>query len=565
MADFAPITYKISDSDLPYTLENLKFRVGDSLVFADGIEIRLNNSDFTDGIIELQTINSQGIESIIQLKIPSLAFDSQIRTIEDFNAIFGASSLTYYPAITDIELDNNQIHLEGTVGPDINEVIIYAQRGSDLKIELGRTDVTDGKWQYTVDNLDSGQYTFYVIEILADGTEGNSSNLETLSIADELIVTPSSNTVFEDPGEPSTVIFNLQGNSNSVININLSDNNQVDLNEIEWIGLDTNQQMTLDSEGQGSFSVKILSDKAKENTELLQITITETLSDGRVHTVTNQIEVIDVLPEFTITTDVSEVYEPPENPNTVTYTLNGIPFSLVTLSFAPDNEVDSSDIASTTLGPENNTITLDENGQAVFSITLQEDRFTEGDEWLHLIATETLTDGSTRNNLASVKIIDVLPALKLTSDLSDVFEQPGTPNTVTYTITGSPNTSVELFINTNSVAKASDILSTNLPDNNRLTLNELGEAQFTITTLADDLDESSEELQITVSQVDNEINQDSVLGTLENLLNQSVKQQINADVPVGVLLSGGIDSSLITAIASNYKNKVLSEPYNNKK
>ena len=51
-------------------------------------------------------------------------------------------------------------------------------------------------------------------------------------------------------------------------------------------------------------------------------------------------------------------------------------------------------------------------------------------------------------------------------------------------------------------------------------------------------------------------NHDSILDTLENLLHLSIKQQINADVPVGILLSGGIDSSLITAIASNYKNKV---------
>lgn len=43
---------------------------------------------------------------------------------------------------------------------------------------------------------------------------------------------------------------------------------------------------------------------------------------------------------------------------------------------------------------------------------------------------------------------------------------------------------------------------------------------------------------------------------LEGLLENSIKRQLVADVPVGILLSGGVDSSLITAIAARSLNKI---------
>jgi asparagine synthase (glutamine-hydrolysing) len=55
------------------------------------------------------------------------------------------------------------------------------------------------------------------------------------------------------------------------------------------------------------------------------------------------------------------------------------------------------------------------------------------------------------------------------------------------------------------------------------------------------------------SQVD--VSADDLTAELEALLEDSVRRQLVADVPVGIMLSGGIDSSLVTAMAARVSSK----------
>jgi hypothetical protein len=341
---------------------------------------------------------------------------------------------------------------------------------------------------------------------------GNPSNSATadVTIRDtlQLTLTADRSEVYEQPGVPNTITYTITGAPGTTVDLAIAAGSVADAIDILSTNLPDNHQLTLDANGKASFTVTAAWDNLAEISELFRAMATEVGNPG--NSAIAEVTIRDV-PPLTLTADRSEVYEQPGELNTITYTLTGAAGTTVDLAIATGSVADVNDILSTNL-PDNHQLTLDANGRASFTVTAAWDNLIEVSELFRAMATEV---GNPGNSATADVTIRNTTQLALTADRSEVYEQPGTNNTITYTVTGAAGTVVELAIAAGSMAKASDI-STSLPSNHRLTLDANGKASFTVTGIQDNLIEGSELLRFIAAEAGNAGNNATADVTIRN-------------------------------------------------
>ncbi|MGD7034443.1 hypothetical protein [Methylotuvimicrobium buryatense] len=488
---FASITYQLRSGS--YSIDNLRFRPGDKLIYSSGIAVAIENNAPNDGFINVVSIFNR-IESWVRLKVPRYK-DGPVTDIASFNEVFGPGSLTFDPAITQAQAKGKTVTLQGNAGPGIDSVAIFAE---GAETTLGFASVTNGIWFFTIPELEVGTHTFFARGVFPDGELGEDSLAKEVTVLEPipLTFTPSHSEIFELPGTLNTVTYTISGRAGTTLQLALSPDSEASEDDVSITGLSDDNQLTLGVNGTATFSVTALQDNETEISELLRFLVSDV--DDPSNNVTADVTIRDFLP-LTLTPSLTEIFEQPEAPNTVLYTITGLPGTRVQLAITEDSIADANDILSTNL-PDNNQLVLNNQGLATFSVTARQDDLPELAELLRVSVFDL--DNPTNNTSADVTIFDVTP-LSISTDRSTIFEQPGLPDTVVYTITGTPGLTVRLAIAPDSVADAADILSTHLPDNNLLTLNDSGTATFSVTARQDDTPEFDELLRVSVTEIDN--------------------------------------------------------------
>ncbi|CCE24666.1 alpha-2-macroglobulin family protein [Methylotuvimicrobium alcaliphilum] len=488
---FAPITYQLRSGS--YSIDNLRFRPGDKLIYSSGIAVAIENNAPNDGFINVVSIFNR-IESWVRLKVPRDK-DGPVTDIASFNEVFGPGSLTFDPAITQAQAKGKTVTLQGNAGPGIDSVAIFTE---GAETTLGFASVTNGIWFFTIPELEVGTHTFFARGVFPDGELGEDSLVKEVTVLEliPLTFTPNHSEIFELPGTLNTVTYTISGRAGTTLQLALSPDSEASEDDVSITGLSDDNQLTLGVNGTATFSVTALQDNETEISELLRFLVSDV--DDPSNNVTADVTIRDFLP-LTLTPSLTEIFEQPEAPNTVLYTITGLPGTRVQLAITEDSIADANDILSTNL-PYDNQLVLNDQGLATFSVTARQDDLPELAELLRVSVFDL--DNPTNNTSADVTIFDVTP-LSISTDRSTIFEQPGLPDTVVYTITGTPGLTVRLAIAQDSVADAADILSTHLPDNNLLTLNDSGTATFSVTARQDDTPEFDELLRVSVTEIDN--------------------------------------------------------------